>query len=245
MRASAFLLLLAIILFQCRNEEEEMEEKTSEAFDEVPAAIIPSKPCTTLYQGIMEMFMESRRNNDLHNILFASGAEKNIVLTQESEVYITFISEGAGWANALGYYTYNISDPPDADSELEKIILFPHVSDQVLNQGDMLQIGQGKFPAGTVIGFCLITRGWENGSVNYARPTIYTDINLNRNNYQQHVLFKEGECGDIVLGLEDRFQDQQDCDFDYNDVIFTIADNKNSLETVNFDLDAMVILTPP
>jgi hypothetical protein len=118
------------------------------------------------------------------------------------------------------------------------------VSNEVLKQGDMLRVGDGPFEAGTVIGFFLISRGWEDGIVDYTKRTIYTNTGWNRNDYQQHVLFKEGECGDIVLGFEDRFLDMQDCDFDYNDIIMTIADNSEQLETTSFDLSKLVVMEP-
>jgi hypothetical protein len=240
MKAYALLLLLSLFfLIQCRDDE---DEKTTEAFEEVPEAIIPSKPCSTLYKGIMDMFGEHKRNDEKYQSLFSASAERRIVLTKESEVYVSFISEGAGWENTFGYYIYNQNDPPGSSKDIDKIVVFPHVSDQVLTQGDMLKLGEGKFPAGTVIGFFLIMRGWESGVVNYTKGTHYTDLNLNKNSYQQHILFKEGDCGDIVLAFEDRTLDFADCDFDYNDVILTVADNPNQLETTSFALENVIML---
>jgi hypothetical protein len=243
MKAKALLLLLALFFFECGQDDE--NEKTTEPFEEVPDGIVASKPCSTLYQGIMEMFMEHKRNHEKYTDLFAGGAEKRIVLTKDSEVYVSFISEGAGWANTFGYYTYNENNPPGSPSDIEKIVVFPHISQDVLEQGDMLQLGDGPFPAGTVVGFFLIMRGWQNGVVDYRKGTHYTDMNLNHNGYQQHILFKEGECSDIVLAFEDRTLDFEDCDFDYNDVILTVADNKEQLETTSFKLANLVNLQSP
>jgi hypothetical protein len=238
MKTSA-LLMLAMFFIACGEPE---DEKLTEEFEEVPPGIVPSKPCSTLYAGIMEMWMEHKHNNDIHTALFTETAQKKIVLTQESEVYISFISEGAGWANTFGWYSYNKDNPPGSSKDIEKHVLFPNVSEDILAQGDMLQVGTGTFKAGTVIGFFMISRGWENGVVNYTKRTLYTNTGWNKNNYQQHVLFKEGECGDIVLGFEDRTLDMEDCDFDYNDIIMTIADNMQQLETVSFDLNNLVIM---
>jgi hypothetical protein len=233
--------LLFLILYSCSEEE---QEKTTEAFEEIPAGIVESKPCSTLYKGIMDMWMEHKHNNEIHQVLFTAEAEKKIVLTRDSEVYVTFISEGAGWANTFGWYSYKTGKTPGGPSDINKHVLFPHVSNEVLKQGDMLRVGDGPFEAGTVIGFFLISRGWEDGIVDYTKRTIYTNTGWNRNDYQQHVLFKEGECGDIVLGFEDRFLDMQDCDFDYNDIIMTIADNSEQLETTSFDLSKLVVMEP-
>lgn len=240
MKLKLLLVLLSLVFSFCSEKEE--EEKKTEPFEELPPDIIASKPCTTLYQGIMEMYPEHKRNNEVYSQLFAANAEKRIILTKDSEVFITFISEGAGWSNTLGYYAYNLNDPPGSPSDTDKKVLFPNINDEVLNTGDMLQIGDGEWPAGSVIGFFLIPRGYENGLVHYTKTSLYTDINLNKNSYQQHILFKEGECGDIVLAFEDRLQDLADCDFDYNDIIMTVADNKEQLETTSFDLTNLVVL---
>ncbi len=244
MKATAFALLFCLF-FLAGCEKDFSEENKTEAFDELPPEIIPSKPCGTLYQGIMSMYPEHKRNNEVYSELFDPATEKRIVLKRETEVYATFISEGAGWANTFGYYTYNENSPPGSPNDIKKYVLFPNVSDNVLKQGDMLQLGDGKFPAGTVIGFFLIARGYENGLVHYGKPTSYTDPHLNKNGYQQHILFKEGECGDIVLGFEDRTLDLKDCDFDYNDIIMTVADNREQLETVSFDLSRVKQLQQP
>lgn len=240
MKAKALLFALSsLFMFQCGDES---EEKKREAFEEVPDRIIESKPCNTLYQGIMQMFMENKRNHEKYDNLFQATAQKRIVLTRNSPVYVTFISEGAGWSNSFGYYTYNEDSPPGSSKDIEKKVVFPHISDAVLKQGDMLQLGDGEFPKGTVIGFFMIARGWENGFVNYTKSTHYTDANLNHNAYQQHILFKEGACSDIVLAFEDRTLDLPDCDFDYNDIILTIADNKDQLQNTSFDEKNLVVL---
>jgi hypothetical protein len=242
MKGKALALLLLSLVFSYCSEKDEVEEKKTEAFEEIPQGIIESKPCSTLYQGIMEMYPEHKRNNEVYAQLFTVDAEKRIVLTKDSEVYVTFISEGAGWSNTLGYYTYDASNPPGSTGDFQKVVLFPNINNEVLNQGDMLQLGDGKFKAGTAIGFFLITRGYENGLVYYDKTTHYTDINLNKNSFQQHILFKEGACGDIVLAFEDRLLDMTDCDFDYNDIIMTVADNKENLQTTAFDVSKLVIL---
>jgi len=240
MKALALLLLLSLFSFSCSDDEK--EEKKSEPFEELPPGIVESKPCSTLYKGIMDMFREHNNNSEAYAQLFSTTVERKILITRESEVFVSFISEGAGWANTFGWYSYNVNNPPGSAKDIEKHVMFPHVSDEILTQGDMLKVGDGTFKAGTVIGFFLISRGWENGVVNYTKQTLYTDPQLNKNQYQQHVLFKEGDCGDIVLGFEDRNLDMEDCDFDYNDIIMTISDNNQQLETVNFDLTKIVVL---
>ena len=49
---------------------------------------------------------------------YLAGAETNIVLVKEADVWVTFVAEGAGWRNTLGYYTYPIGEAPTSISEI-------------------------------------------------------------------------------------------------------------------------------
>lgn len=210
----------------------------------VPANIIPTKPCPTLYSQIINLFPEGVNNMNRYPELFSPNIPKDIILTKESEVYLTFVAEGAGWKNSLGYYTYNLSNPPKSIADLDKHILFPNVSGVNegggLNTGDMVQIGTGKFPANTVVGFYLIAQGWKNGLVTDGRYTHYTDIQFNPGNHQQHTLFVEKTCNDLVMTFEDIDKDDHLSyqDYDYNDILFVISDNKDpNHKTANTAID--------
>ena len=211
----------------------------------VPDDIIPTKPCGTLYNKIYTTFPESVNNLLKYPELFEPQLSKSIILSKESEVYITFVNEGAGWKNSLGYYTYNLSNPPTSVNDLEKHILFPNVSEVNegggLKSGDMVQVGTGKFPPNTVVGFYLVAQGWKNGNLVAGRYTHYTDIQFNSGGHQQHTLFIEKTCNDLVMTFEDiDIEDNLSyTDFDYNDILFVISDNKDPnhlIATTSFDL---------
>lgn len=212
----------------------------------LPPVIIPTKPCSTLYTNIMNMLPERVNNKNANPDLFSTTANKKILLTKESELYITFVSEGAGWKNSLGYYTYDVNNPPSSVDLLNKTILFPNVSGVGegggLQTGDMVQVGTGKFKAGTVVGFYLITDGWRYGRVTEGRYTSYTDMQFNINNHQQHTLFKEKNCGDLVMTFEDIDQDDHlpYWDNDFNDIIFTISDNREQKIITCIDMSNIV-----
>lgn len=215
----------------------------------LPQVIIPTKPCATIQNRILQLFPECVDNRTTHPELFATNVSNRIVLSKESEVYITFIAEGAGWRNTLGYYTYNENSPPTSIAELSKTVLFPNVS-QIddgggLATGDMVQVGTGKFPAGTVIGFYLVAQGWKNGMTVAGRYTDYTDFNFNVGKYKQHTIFKERTCDDLVLTFEDiDYSDTpSNGDFDYNDILFTISDSKDVTKAnTSFDMTGVPIL---
>jgi hypothetical protein len=233
MKSRNVLVMLVLgLLLGCSKDK----EKTVERVDEVPQDIIPTKLCETLYDNIMDLFPEARNNEDTHEGLFNDTTQVHIVLTKDTEVFVTFVAEGATITNTLGYYVYNESSVPGSSSDINKELIFPNVSNSVLKPGDTRQVGSTTFKAGTVIGFYLIVGGWNgsNGTVNYKKPTHYTNFEWNANAKRQHVLFKEKQCGDIVIGFEDKAILETDGDF--NDIIFTISDNNTNLETTSFDL---------
>lgn len=208
---------------------------------ERPKDIVETGPRAEIFQKIMESFPEKQNITESQPDLFASGAGKQVVLTKASPVYVTFISEGASLPNTFGWYSYTKNGKPSTAASLELHVLFPHVSGGVLKQGDRLQLGEGTFPAGTVIGFFLIINGWENGAVNFDRQTFYTDTEFNPEGLQQHVLFKQDDLGDIVLTFEDQLTSQVS-DRDYNDIIFTVTDSADNVEVTSFDLTNIVHL---
>jgi hypothetical protein len=42
----------------------------------------------------------------------SSGYQTDIIVDSLADVWVTFISEGAGYKNVLGFYTYDINNPP-------------------------------------------------------------------------------------------------------------------------------------
>jgi hypothetical protein len=206
-----------------------------EGIKERPDDIVATGARIEIFQKIMAEFPENKNVKSSHPELFENTTSRRVILTKESPVYLTFISEGASYQNSFGWYTYNINAKPSDATQIEKHILFPHVSKRVLKQGDRLQLGDKAFPAGTVVGFFLIINGWESGSINYDRETFYTDYEFNTDDQQQHVLFKQKELGDIVLAFED-IVTSHESDQDFNDILFTVTDNTAENEVTSFDM---------
>jgi hypothetical protein len=225
----------SVILSSCSEQELKIRER--------PENIIPSSIRAETLQNIQNLFPEFENQRLKKPGLFEFTAEKRIVLSQASEVYLTFVSEGTGYQNSLGYYVYNSNSIPLSASQIELNMLFPNVSNQILKQGDKLQVGNIVFPAGSVIGFFLIIDGWQNGVLQYDREKIYTDQIFNASGFQQHILFKQGSFGDIILGFEDATATNPGIsDNDFNDIIFTVTDNKLNKEIVNFNTTNVVKL---
>lgn len=206
-----------------------------------PEIVIPTKPCETLVDHIIEMFPDRKDNRDSE--FFAEGTNLTLKLIKKSPVYLTFVHEDAGWRNSLAYYTYNAATPPTDIDQVDLHLLFPNVSGVNsgggLKAGDRVQLGTEDFEQNTVIGFCLITRGWQNGEAVDGIYRHFTDIGLNNESTQQHVLFTESECNDIVLCFEDVQIPKGDKDF--NDIIFTVNDNADDANVATaFDLTGIV-----
>lgn len=218
-------------------------EVIPEPIPERPIDITPSAVRLETLQKIPQLFPETVNAKISHPSFFKSATEKRVILSAASDVYVTFISEGASKKNSFGYYTYNLNSIPSNPATLTLNLLFPNVDETVLNQGDMLRLGDSKFPAGTVIGFFLLIDGWDaqTSTVNFKGGKIYTDLNLNKNSQQGHVLFKLDGFGDLILTFEDVI-DGSGSDFDFNDIIFTISDNKDNLEITSFNLNNVVKL---
>jgi hypothetical protein len=209
--------------------------------EEIPEGIIRTDTSPIYYARITSLLPSTQNASTIYPTLFNDTVQKKIVLTAESDVFITFVSERATYKNTVGWYSYPLGQEPKSAKDLNIHILFPNVSEKgeggELLQGDKLQLGDTKFAKGTVIGFFIIIKGWKDGYINYNADTYYTDSYLNATKYQQHVLFKEKNGGRIVLGFEDMPFNIGDAD--YNDILFTVADNKDGLETIYFDLKSV------
>jgi len=179
----------------------------------------------------------------------STSAETNIVLQQEADIWVTFVAEGAGYKNTLGYYLFDPSLPPSTVPEASDInIIFPNVS--LLNSGGGLLPGDkvhlGSFPQGTGIGWVLIANGWDEQQqiVVNKQWTLFSEPFYNPeldNSLKFHNVLLIDELTDrIVLGFEDIRRDYNSCDNDFNDAIFYITANPIEsiiLNDINFTTD--------
>lgn len=204
---------------------------------QVPDNIIDTEPCPTLYSRILELFPENILISQ--NALFSDTVQKKVELIEDSEVYVTYLAEGAGFRNSVAWYSYSIFSPPTAGSQLDLHVLFPDVSSDILTPGNRLKLQDEKFPKGTVIGFVLIINGWQ-GKVDFDKMKLYTDYAFNPNKRQQHILFEEKTCGELVLAFEDNISVSDTADADFNDIIFTVSDNNSHKENTAFKSDKIV-----
>ena len=159
----------------------------------------------------------------------ASGNQLDVVLTQASDVYVTFVSEGAGYKNVLAYYVYDSNNPPTDASQVDSLfVVFPNTS--FSGSGGGMQAGDkvklGSFPAGKTISWAILANGWKNnGSLNLNKPVYYSKSALNTiesdpNKRQHSVQLVDNARQLLVNGFEDLKRTGSGSDDDFNDLIF-------------------------
>ena len=161
---------------------------------------------------------------------FLAGKETNLILTKDADVWVTFVSEGAGYRNSLGYYTYTLGQEPDSIEELDHLIVFPNSS--MVGSGGGLVPGDrvylGTFPANTVIGWFLVANGWNGLETTQGRGVYYSIPDFNPESVEDkrtHMVLLYDEAREITfLGFEDLRRDIA-TDDDFNDAVFYARSN--------------------
>jgi len=185
-----------------------------------------------LQQDITSSLPESHPVPQYNPHYISSGYDTDILLLDSAAVFVTFLGEGTGYRNVLGFYTYeigtsNISKP----STKEMTIIFPNISATGsgggLKAGDKVKIGD--FSANTGIGWVLIADGWdsESSKVTNGNWILYSNPDFNPEHLASerlhNVLLNDAENGKVILGFEDVRRDQAACDQDFNDVLFDVT----------------------
>ena len=151
----------------------------------------------------------------------------DLAITVKSDVFITFISEGTGYSNTVGYYLYKTGSSPKKPEDIEKVTyMFPLAQ---TNDGGSLRAGDkvkiGTIESGTSIGFVLIQKGWDFATkkVNDKAPHFCSNKELNPENLDElkahTVLFEYPAENKVIIGFEDINRTSPECDHDFNDVV--------------------------
>ncbi|MEM6630279.1 MAG: LruC domain-containing protein [Bacteroidota bacterium] len=174
-----------------------------------------------------------------HPGYFSESAETELKLTDSSTVTITFLHEGAGLKSAMGYYSYDLNNPPQSADDIdEHIIIFPNCSYN--NSGGGLargeQVDLGVFPGNTGIGFFMVPDGWDSSSrtvrqrTNYNRRMKYARYAFN--NFapvgsRRHLVLLNDPIRELFfIGMEDI--SRPNGDLDCNDAVFVVQASKYS-----------------
>lgn len=188
-------------------------------------------PSDVIEQGLLDDMNSSLPERipvqKLHPDYLAEGTQTNIVLTKEADVWVTFVHEGAGYKNSLGYYTYKEGQEPKLPKEIKILtIVYPNLSlngsGGGLNPGNKVYLG--KFAANTVISWFLVANGWNGTEVTkgystyYSQPELNPETNKDKKNHMVLLLDKPREL--LLMGFEDLNRETGSSDDDFNDAIY-------------------------
>ncbi len=189
----------------------------------------------SLINFVKETLPEGVKISESNDSYFGDDVQLNTELTSASEVYLTMVHEGAGWKNSLGFYTYDINNPPLTVYDIDSLVfIFPNVSQpDAIKPGDKVKLGT--FSANTGIGYFLIAKGWKGNSICIDSHIVFSDSRFNtfttEEFRQQTILLNYVQENKLLLGFEDIKRPEGDNDF--NDAVFFITAEPGAIDTTN------------
>jgi LruC domain-containing protein len=167
-----------------------------------------------------------------HPEYLLGNSQHNLVILDKAEVWITFVSEGAGYKNVLAYYTYDRDFPPKTAADIKECsVIFPNAS--FAGSGGGLYSGNkvslGVFEKNTVIGWVLLRNGWNDTTrlSTEGLGLLYSNLELNPEadikNRQHTVMLYDDKRSVFLIAFEDLIRPGGDNDF--NDAVFYATAN--------------------
>ena len=142
----------------------------------VPENIVNFDVCSDLLPTIFSEALPERQNVMRNHPEYFEVETKNVEIVEDGKLYVTFLHEGAGYKNILGYYAYPSDNPPGSVEELEKLVIFPNASAQGsgggLIRGNSVEL-LGEFEAGTTVGFFPYRQWMERENYRWLLHTIH------------------------------------------------------------------------
>ncbi|TKK65229.1 LruC domain-containing protein [Ilyomonas limi] len=185
---------------------------------------------STLLSFINTSLPEGKPVPNYHPDFLSNSAVNDINIVKKADVWVTFVSEGAGYYNTLGYYTYPTNNPPATQADIDSIhIILPNAS---LNGagGGMLtgdKVYLGRFNPGVSVGFVLLQDAWNatNRKINTNADRFFTHDYLNttetNSTKARHAVLLYDDVNHLFLtGFEDLTRTGGGSDEDFNDLVF-------------------------
>ncbi|MCF8253219.1 MAG: LruC domain-containing protein [Bacteroidia bacterium] len=170
----------------------------------------------------------------------SSSVERNLIIKELCDVWITFVHEGAGYQNSLFYFVYNVNNKPTSISEVDSFIaVFPNASYSGsgggMTTGNKVKIG--RFGADTAVGFAIAANGWNGTSVGNGLGFYTTIKSMNPEvdvNKKEHVvLLYDNPTQRFLIGFED-LNRGNGSDDDFNDVVvYATVNPVKAIEIIN------------
>ncbi|MHB8208787.1 LruC domain-containing protein [Mucilaginibacter sp.] len=186
----------------------------------------------TLLSYVNASLPEGKSVATTHPNYLTSTNTSTINITAAADVWITFVSEGAGNLNSFAFYTYPTGTPPQTPADIKTAtLIFPNASG--LGSGGGLIPGNkvllGTFSAGTSIGFILLGNAWTGSGVDVTTPKYYSNDALNPEttaSLQKHSIVLYDAADNLsLISFEDLNRQTGGSDNDFNDVVFYATSN--------------------
>lgn len=165
-------------------------------------------------------------------------SDSQLILTEEAELWVTFVSEGTKKKNAIGYYSFLLGNPPTTANDIASLnIIFPNAS-FVKSKGGLVsgdRVSLGVFPSNTVIGWFLVRDGFNGKKVKDDKEIYFSNPEFNEGNQSsipnQAVVIFDDVRKLALFGFEDL--EKKNKTNDYNDVIFYAKSSPESALNIN------------
>ncbi len=155
-------------------------------------------------------------NINAQNANYLTKGESEILLTEDTEIMLTFLEENTNQTHAVGYYAYPADCPPSNAADLVGLIAFPNFSksgsDGSLVPGSTVKL-HNSFKANTKIGFFLVPKGWDGSKVKAGQNLFYTNKAFSQNSRKQGLIIYEDSCDAIVVAFEQSPSNSSQADF--------------------------------
>jgi hypothetical protein len=149
----------------------------------------------------------------------------DITITQPSDVFMTYVSSITSSTDAVAFYTYPTSQPPNSSKDIKTITyVFPNTGNgTTLQAGDKVKMG--RFNVGTSIGFVLLHNGWnpntktlDSTAVHFCSNDVLNpeiDVALKKH----AVLINYAPENKTLIAFENWDRTSEECNHDFNDVV--------------------------
>lgn len=168
-----------------------------------------------------------------HPEYFVNPTKANINIVEDAQLWVTFVTEGAGYTSSMGYFTYPTGNPPKSANDIKRrYVILPNCSfvnsSGGMVEGDKIQLlyyneanneYTKRFPAGTSVGWFLISNGFQNNKITSGLWTLYSIMEFNPGSYQQTLVLNDPDNKLMYITFED-ISLTSSSDRDFNDVVF-------------------------
>ena len=176
--------------------------------------------------------------------------ENYIYVQKEAEVWISLLSEKSLFNNVLGYYCYTEGMTKD---QIGEVVALPRANIALLDRnglkyGEYVKLKylnpktkqlENKFPAGSRIGWVMHRSGYNclTRTANKGVYQFYSDDSWNpERKYKDHVAVFKTHNGNVIVGMEDLYNETLLADNDCNDIVFHVTSSPNDAIVVNTEI---------